>query len=541
MVMLQLIKLTFLITLMPCLLLSGEINAQELEKDGLPKLKGKKVIMVYGGWDGHQPKVFTDRVHEWLKGEGAVVTVSNSLDIYTDEKKMSDTDLIIQYWTMGQISKEQEKGLLTAVKNGTGIAGCHGGLGDSFRKNTDYQYMIGGQWVSHPGGKIDYKVDIIHKEDPITKGLTDFNIKNTEQYYMHVDPNSKVLATTTFNDQHNSWIKGAVMPVSWKKHFAKGRVFYLSIGHDPKDFDTPSAWKLLTRGIRWASGSKYQPKEQTVKPVYQSNTKITKWGNLIDKKLSKWDIFMGAPHSSTQIEGYEKFDDVTKGKPIGLNKDPKKVFSVVQIKEEEVIKITGEIFAGLVTKKEYDNYHLTWKFKWGEKKWKPRLNKKRNSGVLYHSVGDYTDFWNVWMTSIECEVQQTDCGDLVTLGNVKAKSPAIKRDKKYYYTKGADLVDFSWNKGFETGRCFKENDPEKKQGEWNTMELICVGNKSIHILNGVVVMVVVDPMVNLKGEWRAMNKGKIQIQSEAAEVYYKDIEIKSIATIPEKYVGITQL
>jgi len=251
-----------------CFCTSTMLFSQRIEKDSLPSLKNKKIIMVYGGWDGHQPKVFTERVNSWLEKEGAVVTVSSSLDIYTDEKVMSETDLIIQYWTMGKISKEQEKGLLKAVKNGTGIAGCHGGLGDSFRNNTEYQYMIGGQWVAHPGGKIDYTVTITDTKDPITKGLTDFGIKNTEQYYMHIDPNSQVLATTTFGGEHNNWIEGAVMPVSWKKYYKKGRIFYLSIGHDPKDFDTPSAWKLLTRGIRWASGSKYQPKENTVKPIY---------------------------------------------------------------------------------------------------------------------------------------------------------------------------------------------------------------------------------------------------------------------------------
>ena len=249
------------------------VKAQSLAEDGLPSLKGRKVLLVYGGWDGHQPKIFAERVAAWLKTEGVSnLVISDSLGVYTNEKLMTETDLIIQYWTMGKISSEQEKGLLKAVKNGTGLAGCHGGLGDSFRENTDYQYMVGGQWVAHPGGKIDYKVDIINANDPITKGLADFNIKNTEQYYMHVDPNLQVLATTTFSGAQDSWIKGAVMPLSWKKYFSKGRVFYLSIGHDPIDFDTPSAWKLLTRGIRWASGSKYFPMENTMKPVYPSKT-----------------------------------------------------------------------------------------------------------------------------------------------------------------------------------------------------------------------------------------------------------------------------
>jgi len=250
------------------LLITKIAIAQKLKKDGLPSLKGKNILMVYGGWEGHKPDVFTQRVSSWLKKEGAKVTISATLDIYTDSEIMQKTDLIIQYWTMGKISKEQEKALLKAVKNGTGIAGCHGGLGDSFRNNVDYQYMVGGQWVSHPGGKINYSVDIINKNDPITKGLDSFDIQNTEQYYMHIDPNVQVLATTTFDDKHNSWIKGSVMPVCWKKYFDKGRVFYLSIGHNPEDFDNKNAWQLLSRGIRWASGSKYQSKENVITPVY---------------------------------------------------------------------------------------------------------------------------------------------------------------------------------------------------------------------------------------------------------------------------------
>jgi uncharacterized protein len=272
--MLQRVK-TIILILVGCIL--AEVNAQNLSADGLPSLKGRNVLLVYGGWDGHQPKIFAERVAAWLKTEGVSgLTISDSLGVYTNEKLMAETDLIIQYWTMGKISKEQETGLLKAVKNGTGLAGCHGGLGDSFRENTDYQYMVGGQWVAHPGGKIDYKVEITNSKDPITKGLTDFNIKNTEQYYMHIDPNSEVLATTTFSGTPDSWIEGAVIPVSWKKYYNKGRVFYLSIGHDPIDFDTPSAWKLLTRGIRWASGSKYFPKENTMKPVYPASKVVKK-------------------------------------------------------------------------------------------------------------------------------------------------------------------------------------------------------------------------------------------------------------------------
>lgn len=233
----------------------------------LPTLKGKKILIVYGGWEGHKPGAFAERMNAWLKEQGAVVTVSDSLGIYADETFMSSVDLILQHWTMGQITKEQEAGLLKAIKSGTGLAGCHGGTGDSFRNSTEYQYMVGGQWVAHPGGEIGYRVNITDEDDPVARGIGDFDIR-TEQYYMHVDPNVKVLATTTFTGEADSWIDKAVMPVAWKKYYGQGRVFYLSVGHSPGTFEVPEVWAMLTRGIRWASGSKYLPKEEWIRPVY---------------------------------------------------------------------------------------------------------------------------------------------------------------------------------------------------------------------------------------------------------------------------------
>ncbi|WP_303316268.1 DUF1080 domain-containing protein [Flavivirga abyssicola] len=274
-----------------------------------------------------------------------------------------------------------------------------------------------------------------------------------------------------------------------------------------------------------------------------TNKPSNSWHDLLEDKLSEWDIFMGAPHSSTEIEGYEKFDDVTKGTPIGLNKDPKKVFTIIEENGTQVLKISGEIFAGLVTKKSYKNYHLKWQFKWGDKKWEPRLNKKRNSGVLYHSIGDYTDFWNVWMTSLECEVQQTDCGDFITIGhnNVKAQAPSIKKDGKFYFSPKAPLIDYGWGDGFETGRCYKPGDPEKQHGKWNTMELICYDNIAIHILNNEVVMVVKNAQAKINNKWIPMTEGKIQIQSEAAEIFYKNIKIKSLKELSKKHKDMAGL
>jgi uncharacterized protein len=249
------------------LILQYPTNAQSVEDDGLPSLKGKKILMVWGGWPGHEPKEVTYKIKPRLEEMGAFVTVSDSLGVYANEKLMATFDLIIQAWTMGRISNEQAKGLLNAVKNGTGIAGAHGGLGDSFRDNTEYQYMVGGQWVAHPGNIMNHTINITDKNDPVTRGISDFQLKS-EKYYMHIDPNVKVLATVTFTGEHDDWIDGAVMPAAWKKTFGKGRVFYLAPGHVADDFDSPELMEIFLRGIRWASGSKYLPVENWVSPVY---------------------------------------------------------------------------------------------------------------------------------------------------------------------------------------------------------------------------------------------------------------------------------
>lgn len=231
-------------------------------------LKGKKVLFVYGGWDGHEPKLCRDLFVPWMLSEGAIVYTFSNLDCYTDSDLMSKVDLIVQIVTQSNISNEQERGLLDAIKRGVGIAGWHGGIGDAFRNNVEFQYMVGGQWVAHPGGVIDYDVKITDKSDPVTKGLKDFHM-HSEQYYMHVDPNVKVLASTRFTGDHDFWVDGAVMPVVWKKTFGKGRVFYSSLGHVAKDFEVPEALEIMKRGIRWASLSLYEPSEKWMSPVYK--------------------------------------------------------------------------------------------------------------------------------------------------------------------------------------------------------------------------------------------------------------------------------
>jgi hypothetical protein len=212
----------------------------------------KKVLIVWGGWEGHQPKQTVDVFAPWLVEQGFDVEISNTLDSYLDTEKMKSLALVVQAVTMGSITPQQERGLLAAVRGGVGLAGWHGGLSDAFRSNTEYEFMVGGSWVAHPGGIIDYAVNIAKRDDPITKGLSDFRM-HSEQYYMLIDPSVDVLATTTFSGAAVPSIDGVVMPVVWKKLYGKGRVFNSTLGHVAADFNVPEAKDIMRRGMLWAA------------------------------------------------------------------------------------------------------------------------------------------------------------------------------------------------------------------------------------------------------------------------------------------------
>jgi hypothetical protein len=208
-------------------------------------------LICWGGWEGHTPFASASLFADLLREAGYSVELADTLDAYLDPA-LPTLDLIVPVWTMSTITREQERGLLDAVAAGVGIGGWHGTMADSFRNSTEYQFMVGGQWVAHPGNIIDYTVQITRHDDPITEGIADFAM-HSEQYYLHVDPANEVLATTTFTGEHAPWIAGTVMPVVWRRHWGKGRIFYCSLGHTVADFAVPEARELVRRGLLWAS------------------------------------------------------------------------------------------------------------------------------------------------------------------------------------------------------------------------------------------------------------------------------------------------
>lgn len=235
----------------------------------------RKALIVWGGWLGHEPEQVTHVFKKTLEECDFEVEVSDTLDSFIDEEKLKSLHLIVPEWTMGKITREQIAPVLSAIASGVGLAGCHGGMCDSFRESVEWQFMTGGQWVSHPGGDgVEYMVNIRRGSSPIVEGIDDFLVKS-EQYYLHIDPAIEVLATTRFpvvNWYHAS--NGQVdVPVVWTKRWGHGRVFYNSLGHHADIFDSKPALEIMRRGFLWAAEGKDIAVSKGLKANEFENTK----------------------------------------------------------------------------------------------------------------------------------------------------------------------------------------------------------------------------------------------------------------------------
>ena len=219
----------------------------------------KSALIVYGGWEGHEPGPVSELFADMLEAEGFATTREDSLDAFLDTDRLDATTLIVPVWTMASITDDQLKAVTTAVaEHGAGLAGCHGGMNDAFRMATEWQFMTGGQWVSHPGNDgVRYTVNIADPEHPITRGLPDFEVVS-EQYYLHVDPGAKILATTPFptpgvEGPHTA--NPCAMPQVYTKMYGKGRVYYNALGHHRDVLEAEVPRELMRRGLLWAANA----------------------------------------------------------------------------------------------------------------------------------------------------------------------------------------------------------------------------------------------------------------------------------------------
>ena len=212
----------------------------------------RSALIVWGGWDGHDPEQCAAIYRRWLHEDGFSVRVETDPAVFGDPS-IKDLSLIVPIYTMSKIKNEDAKAFAAAVEGGVGVAGHHGGMSDAFRESVDYQFVVGGQWVAHPGNIIDYAVDVVKTDDPIMAGIPASFPYHSEQYYMHMDPSVEVLATTTFSGEYAAWTKGVVMPVVWKRHYGAGRVFHCTLGHRATEFENPNMATIVRRGLNWAA------------------------------------------------------------------------------------------------------------------------------------------------------------------------------------------------------------------------------------------------------------------------------------------------
>ncbi|WP_109434528.1 DUF1080 domain-containing protein [Aquimarina sp. AU119] len=270
----------------------------------------------------------------------------------------------------------------------------------------------------------------------------------------------------------------------------------------------------------------------------QNITKEVQWKYLIDEELSNWDTYLSFKHQKGYDGSAPKNEDGTLIDPIGMNKSEYKVFTTVKEGEDEIIKVSGEYYGCLISKEEYKDYHLQLKFKWGDKKWTPRESLLKDSGILYHSIGPVgAEHWRTWMLSQEFQIMQGHTGDYwnqaTSAIDIRAYTPeyimnpmANEHQDYLHIGEGGPYKNY----------CLRSNDYEKLHGEWNTLDLICYKDKSLHIVNGNVVMILKNSRyLNSQGEMVPLTAGKIQLQSEAAEIHFKDIRIRGLDSLSSNY------
>jgi hypothetical protein len=262
------------------------------------------------------------------------------------------------------------------------------------------------------------------------------------------------------------------------------------------------------------------------------------WTSLIDKNLSNWDSYLSYKHT-IKYNGSLPLDE--SGKPIevvGYNK-PNNVFTVTEQNGESVIRVSGEIYGCIFTKKEYENYHLKLKVKFGDKKSEPRIQKLKDSGILYHSVGEAgVDYWRAWMLAQEFQIMEGHMGDYWNIANSAIDIRAYLSEGKMNSIANEKQAFLGFGEGESQGFCMRSENHETINNGWTNIELICFEGKSLHIVNGHVVMVLQNSRYVKDGKTFPLTKGKIQIQSEAAEVFYKDIQIREIQDLPKEYSAL---
>lgn len=459
-----------------------------------------------------------EKINDWSKTEQWSVAFSEDSTRINDNV-LNQIDVLVFLNTKGNILGDAEKeALVRYINNGGGFVGIHLATGTEVDWFWFHQ-MIGAQFKDHPKVQ-SARMFVNHSfKHPSVSHLGDTFEIIDEWYNFKESVLPHVNVVLTLDESSYTGIKmGENHPIAWYHYYEGGRVFYTGLGHTDEIYDNEDYKKHLIGAINWAG-----KKIDILTPL--------KWENLLDNGLKKWDRYIGIPKPTVDMSAVPIDKTRDKDKPLGFNNDPKQVFSIVKENGASMLHISGEIHAGISTKQEYGNYHFKAKLKWGRKKW-GSMTSPRDSGILYHCVGRQGTYANAWMSSLQCQIQETHFGDFIAMGDVTAQAHVdsihvVKGEIRGVYSPSAKLVD--------VGRALKTEDREKPIGKWNRLEVICIGTSSIHIINGTVVSALENAKSTLNEIPQPLSSGRILLQSEGAEAYYKDIRIKAITKIPKRY------
>lgn len=544
----------------------------------------------FHNWQGNSAAIEKHLLDAGIFEVEKVVTTPTGESLEGFAPEWSKYDVVVMDWEGEEWPEDTKSSFVEYMKNGGGLVVVHGS-DNSFPHWDEFNEMIGlGGWggaglhspplypdnpekrggrnadtgpqvhwvgcqaiheegttggAYHPA-RHDFIMTVRTHDHPITRGLPEMWLQANDEVYSRLRgpaKNMTILATGFANPALNrASLKNE--PLLFTIDYGKGRVFHSTLGHvgAKQDHTVPSVNNAsfavtLQRGVEWAAtGDVTQTVPDDFPHAYQTSVRPSDgsdWTDLLDAELSLWETYIGVPHSTVKDlpQGTYQSDKVTAGTPMGLGNDPKKIFTTYEKDGETILHITGEIYGAITTLKEYENYHLSTKMRWGEKKWEPRLNQKRDSGILYHCTGEHGAFWKVWKSSLEYQVQESDLGDFISLAGTKVKAPFDKGEKRSVYAIGKKYEDWK-------GYLHAAVEPDAPHGEWNTLELYVLGDKAIHVVNGKIVMSLSDA---LDKDGNALTKGQIQIQSEAAEVEYKQMKLRPITELPAVLVHKVRL
>ncbi|MEN9656264.1 MAG: hypothetical protein RL311_1233 [Bacteroidota bacterium] len=452
-----------------------------------------------------------------------IPTFSTDATLFDNVDNLKKYKTIVFLMTSGDVfTTNQENSFKKYINDGGGFAGIHSAC-DTEHNWAWFGDLVCGYFKSHPKQQTaTYKV--INDKHPSTKHLPKEWIRFDEiyNYKSAVKPQANILLEVD-EKSYEGGTMGEHHPMAWYQYYEGGRMFFTVLGHTEESYKEDAFLKHIEKGISWS---------MKAENVYFSD----KWTNLLSDSASlksNWETYIGVPHKSLDFPSIPKDSLGNYSEAIGLNQNPKQIFTMVQQDGKPALRISGEIFGSITSREEFGDYHLKLEVKWGEKKWIPRVDKLRDSGILYHCVGPNGAFWKVWKRSLECQIQEGDFGDFFALAGSKAEITG----KVKPFGDGTKQK-WTWDKtSSETkvnGIARISADYEKAHGEWNTVEIICKGGEAIHLVNGKVNMVVINTRQNINGIDEPLTAGKIQIQSEGAEVFYRNIQIKHINEIPKK-------